>query len=158
MKNLSECPAPIQDLCQYLIKCDTGKAKIDKVIEIGLRVNGAEQFLVEAAKVLPEGTMAKIHTFIELQKTPTPSPSVEPKQEQTPQEPTTNTLPQEDSSVVKSNPVSGMNASDAIEFIKLMDDKAMVQLVLDMDGRKTVLEAASKQLDALNKPLVYSQS
>lgn len=86
---MNEVPQPIAELVEYLIKSGTGKAKVDKVIELGKTCDGAEQFLEEAKKVLPEGTMLKIYTFIEGKKLPPPLVPTQPckvEQEQIKQE------------------------------------------------------------------------
>lgn len=87
---MNEVPQPIAELVEYLIKSGTGKAKVDKVIELGKTCDGAEQFLEEAKKVLPEGTLLKIYTFIEGKKLPPPLVPTQHKveQEQIQQEPT----------------------------------------------------------------------
>lgn len=85
---MNEVPQPIAELVDYLAKSGTGKAKLDKIIELGRSCDGAEQFLEEAKKVLPEGTLLKINTFIESKKYPAPlvptkeQPQPEPVAEQ----------------------------------------------------------------------------
>lgn len=144
-------PQPIQELAEYLTKSGTGKSKVVKVIELGKTCSGAEEFLDRAKRVLPEGTMLKIYTFIQDKKPIVPCPTIPAEEllnrlDEPIVDPTT---PQEPISEGLVSPVSDMNAKEAIEFIKAMDEVDTLQQILETDARKTVKDAASEQLKAI---------
>lgn len=142
---MNECPSQVLELISYLDKSGTGKSKLDALMKIGCESNGAEEFLAKATKVVPEGTMKKINTYIEGQL---PQYGIK---ELAPSEPTTiETTSTSSPEEPKVSSVSDMNASDSIEFIKMLDDKPALELILKLDHRKTVKEAATHRLDELN--------
>ena len=61
---MKECPPPVLELVSHLGKSGTGKAKLEALIQLGCKCDGAEEFLAKAPKVVPEGSMAKINTFL----------------------------------------------------------------------------------------------
>lgn len=141
-----ECPAPVLELISYLGKSGTGKAKLEALMKLGCTCNGAEEFLAKAAKVVPEGTMAKINTYIESQKIHGDNSLAVGSTEPSKAGPSISSP-----EVPKVSSVSDMNASDSIEFIKMLDDKSALEVILELDTRKTVKEAATNRLNELNK-------
>lgn len=91
---MKECPPPVLELVSYLGKSGTGKAKLEALIQLGCKCDGAEEFLAKAPKVVPEGTMAKINTYLAsigqakqlplqdpTQPTTEPEPTIPPQEE-----------------------------------------------------------------------------
>jgi len=136
-----KCPAQVTELLKYLKNTGTGKTKLDAIREVGCRVKGTEEFLVEVAKVVPTVTFAKIESFIEGQVRS--GNEVEPVDQ-------AKMAKEEAEQAANTSPVAEMHAGEAIEYIKNLppgtsDD--FLYKVVAFDSRVTVQRVAKDKLE-----------
>jgi hypothetical protein len=132
------CPPQIADLIEHLKASGTGFGKLEALKCLAAKCKGSEEFLVEAAKIVPEGTMAKITAFVASHK---PVVADEPMLKA----PTPETVEAE-------SEVAKFNAQDAISHIANMRSIEKLEHIILVDPRVTVQRAATERLEALNKP------
>lgn len=139
---MQECPGPVLELISHLGQSGTGKSKLNKLMELGCKCSGAEEFLAKAAKVVPPGTMAKINTYVASQE----AQGKEPMVPSTPDSVTTSSP--EEVKDTKSE-VADFNAPEAIAHIGNMRSIDKLEHIILTDSRVTVQRAAEERIKHL---------
>lgn len=62
---MKEIPQPVLDLVEHLRSTGTGATKLQALLDLGARIETAEEFLAEVHRVIPEGTLKKLKTYVE---------------------------------------------------------------------------------------------
>lgn len=154
---MSKCPQPVLELIAHLKSTGTGESKLAALEKLGSQTKSPEQFLAQADKVVPTGTMKKIREYVTAKgetPPPVPPPPAAPVATETdsakapePKAKKTDTNADEDKPPV--SPVADLNAPEAIEAIGSMVSEDKLMSILDTDSRVTVKAAAEKRLEHL---------